>query len=90
MTKSEFVRALSEKSGLTIKDAGVAVDAFIDVVTETLKNGEEVTLTGFGSFSITKRSARTGMNFATKKAVEIPASNGVRFKVGKNLKGAVN
>ncbi len=90
MNKTELVRAISEKSGLTIKDSESALNAFIAASTEVLKKGEEISLVGFGSLYVTVRSARIGMNFKTKKSIEIPASRGVKFKAGKNLKDAIN
>lgn len=89
MNKSEFVRAISEHAGITLKDAEIALNAVIDVTTSTLSKGEEITLTGFGSFSVTERSARMGMDFKTKKVIEIPASRCVKFKPGKTLKESV-
>ena len=90
MNKSEFVKAISEKAEMTIKDSEKFLNTFIDVTTESLKKGDEIALVGFGSFSVVKRSARMGMNFRTKKAVKIPASKGIKFKCGKTLKEAVN
>lgn len=89
MNKSEFVRAMSEETGLTQKDAEKSLNTFIEIITATLAKGEEIVLTGFGSFSVVERCARTGMDFRTKKAIEIPASKGVKFKPGKTLKEAV-
>ena len=90
MNKAELVKALSEESGMTIRGSEKFLSAFVGVVTETLKKSEDVQFVGFGSFSVVKRAARIGINFQTKKAVKIPESRGVRFKVGKNLKEAVN
>lgn len=90
MNKSEFVRAISEHTCMTLKDAESALNAVIEVTTETLKKGDEIALTGFGVFSVVDRCARTGKNFQTGKAIEIPASKGVKFKPGKNLKDSVN
>jgi|LQAB01.1.fsa_nt_gi nucleoid DNA-binding protein len=90
MNKGELVKALSEHADITQKDAEKALSAFIEAVTETLKKGEEVAIIGFGAFSVVERSARIGMDFKTKKAIEIPASRGIKFKCGKNLKEAVN
>ena len=89
MNKGEFAKAISEKACMTIKDSEKFLNAFMDVATEALKNGGDVNLVGFGSFSVVERGARIGMDFRTKKAVEIPASKGVKFKVGKSLKEAV-
>lgn len=66
------------------------MNAVIEVTTETLKKGNDVVLTGFGAFCVVDRCARTGKNFQTGKAIEIPASKGVKFKIGKNLRDAVN
>lgn len=90
MNKSEFVIAISEHACITLKDAEVSLNAFIDVTTSTLSKGEEIALTGFCAFSVTKRAARTGKNFQTGKAIEIPDSKGIKFKAGKNLKDSVN
>ena len=90
MTKSELAKAIAEKAGMTIKDSEKFLNAFIEVTIETLKKGDDVNLIGFGGFSAVQRKARKGMNFVTKKAVNIPASKGVRFKPGKNLREAVN
>ena len=90
MNKTEFVRAISEKAEMTIKDSEKFLNTLIEVITKTLKKGDEISLVGFGSFSIVKRSARAGMDFKTKKAIKIPASKGVKFKAGKTLKEAVN
>lgn len=89
MNKSELIKAMSEESGLTQKDAEKSLNAFIKIVTESLKKGDEIVLTGFGAFSVTRRNARIGMDFKTKKAIKIPASRGVKFKSGKSLKEAV-
>ena len=62
MTKLEFIDAIAAKSGLTKADSARAVEAFQSVVTETLKKGDKVTLTGFGVFSVSKRAARNGRN----------------------------
>lgn len=90
MNKSELIKAMSEESGLTQKDAEKSLNAFLNIVTETLKKGDEIAITGFGAFSVTRRNARIGMDFRSKKPVEIPASNGIKFKAGKTLKDSVN
>lgn len=90
MNKSDLIKAISEQSGFTNKDTQTFLDAFIDVTTSTLSKGEEIALTGFGAFSVTKRAARTGKNFQTGKAIEIPESKGVKFKPGKTLKDSIN
>jgi len=90
MTKLEFIEAIAAKSGLTKADSARAVDAFQSVVTETLKKGDKVTLTGFGVFSVSKREARNGRNPRTGEVVKIAASKSVKFKTGSKLKDAVN
>jgi DNA-binding protein HU-beta len=89
VTKADFVDKLAAKSGLTKKDAAGVVDAFVDVVTEALKAGEEVQFTGFGKFYVQKRQARQGINPQTKKAITIPASKVPKFTAGLALKSAV-
>lgn len=90
MSKLEFIEAIAAKSGLTKADSARAVEAFQSVVTETLKKGDKVTLTGFGVFSVSKRAARNGRNPRTGEVVKIAASNSVKFKTGSKLKEAVN
>ena len=89
MNKTEFVRAMAEESGLSIKDAGAALDAFMEVTKKVLVSGEGVNLIGFGSFEVAERSARPGRDFKTGKMINVPASRTVKFKVGKTLKDAV-
>lgn len=89
MNKSELVKSISEKSGSTIKDTENFLDAFVETVTEAMKKSDDVTLVGFGTFSVAKRAARTGRNFKTGNLVKVPASKTVKFKVGKKLKDAV-
>ncbi len=89
MTKADFVDKLAAKSGLTKKDAAGVVDAFVDVVTEALKKGEDVQFTGFGKFYVQKRQARQGINPQTKKPITIAASKVPKFTAGLALKNAV-
>ncbi len=89
MTKAEFVDRLAAKSGLTKKDAASVVDAFVEVVTESLKKGEDVQFTGFGKFYVQKREAREGINPQTKAKIHIPASSVPKFSAGAALKNAV-
>ena len=90
MTKKEFVEAYAKATGETKKDAEATLNAFIEVVTESLAKGEKVQLVGFGSFEVRKRAARKGRNPQTKETIQIPASKAPRFKAGKALKDAVN
>ncbi|MEE1285385.1 MAG: HU family DNA-binding protein [Ruminobacter sp.] len=90
MTKAQLVEKIAEQSRLTKTDAESALNAFINVVTEALKEGDNVTLVGFGAFKVTEKKARTGRNPKTNEPVEIPACKAPKFTAGKNLKDAVN
>ena len=90
MSKQELIEAIAAKSGLTKADSSRAVEAFIETVTNTLKKGDKVTLTGFGVFSVSKREARNGRNPRTGEVVKIAASKSVKFKTGSKLKAVVN
>ena len=89
MTKAEFVEKLAAKSGLTKKDAAAVVEAFVDVIMESLQRGEDVQFTGFGKFYVQKREAREGINPRTKSKIKIPASKVPKFSAGAALKNAV-
>ena len=86
MNKGELVKAIADEAGLTQKDAGLAFDAVVSVVSKDLKEGNKVTLPGFGTFEVKKRAARTGINPATKEQINIPASNVPVFKFGKSFR----
>lgn len=89
MKKSEFIDAVSKKSGLSKKDATEALDAILETITDALKAKKTVSFIGFGSFSTVKRAAREARVPLTGKKVQIPERNAVKFKVGKNLKDSV-
>jgi DNA-binding protein HU-beta len=89
MTKADIIAAVAE-TGITKKEAGVAVDAAIDAIKASLAKGEKVSLVGFGSFSVKKRKARTCRNPQTGDAIEIKAKNVPVFSAGKGLKDAVS
>ncbi len=89
MTKSDFIDKLASKTGLTKKDAGAAVDAFLDVITDALSSGEDVQFTGFGKFYVQAREAREGINPQTKAKIQIAATNVPKFSAGTALKNAV-
>jgi DNA-binding protein HU-beta len=90
VTKQEFVDRVAQKSGLNRKDAGGAVDAFLDSITESLRRGEEVSFTGFGKFSAQHRAARQGVNPRNpSERVHIPATRVPKFSAGSQLKQAV-
>ena len=90
MNKTELIAAMAEKTELTKKDTERALKAFIDVVTDELKQGEKVQLVGFGTFEVAERPARQGINPQTKATITIPASKAPKFKAGKALKETVN
>lgn len=90
MNKTELIAAVAEKAGITKKDAEGAVSAVIDVITDALKTGDKVQFTGFGTFEVRERSARTGRDPRTNAEIQIPASKAPAFKAGKSLKDAVN
>lgn len=89
MNKPELITTISEKAGLTKKDAGLALESFIDSVIETLSKGDKVQLVGFGTFEVRERAARKGRNPQTQEPMDIPASKAPAFKAGKNLKDVV-
>lgn len=89
MTKSEFVDQVASEASLSKGDATKAVDAFIDVVTGTLRRGGEVSFTGFGKFSVADRGARQGVNPQTGERIHIAATRVPRFSAGSALKSAV-
>ena len=87
MNKSELISAMAAEAGLSKADSKRALDAFIASVTTALKAGDKVALVGFGSFSVSERSARAGRNPQTGKTIQIPAKKVVRFKAGAELEG---
>jgi DNA-binding protein HU-beta len=89
MNKAQLIDAIASGSKLTKADAKKALDAFISATTTALKKGDRVALVGFGSFSVSKRSARTGRNPQTGKEIKIPAKKVVKFKAGSDLAGVV-
>jgi DNA-binding protein HU-beta len=90
MNRSELVAAVAEKAGLTKARAGEAVEAALQAIQEALATGEEVRITGFGSFSVSHRAAGEARNPRTGETVQVPASIVPRFKAGTALKDAVN
>ena len=90
MNKQELISAMASKSDLTKEQAGDALEAFIETVTEALKKGDEVRMLGFGNFVVSRREARMGRNPQTGEQQQIAASNVARFKVGKALKDKIN
>jgi DNA-binding protein HU-beta len=90
VTKQEFVDAVAGKSGLSRRDAGKAVDAVLDSITDALKRGDQVSFTGFGKFSTQHRKERMGVNPRNPgQKVVIPAATVPKFSAGSSLKSAV-
>lgn len=90
MNKAELIDAVADSADLSKASAGRSVDAAIDAITNALKNGDNVTLVGFGTFSVRSRAARLGRNPRTGEEIQIKASKVPGFKAGKALKDAIN
>ncbi|MDP4709179.1 MAG: HU family DNA-binding protein [Rickettsiaceae bacterium] len=90
MNKLEFVKHMAEQHNCTQIESEKALDMFVSSAFSALSEGKEISLMGFGNFSISKAAARTGRNPRTGEAIEIPAYNQVQFKVGKTLKNSCN
>ena len=92
MNKSELAAELATRANLSKSQAGDVVDAIFGdagIIASTLKKGEKVTVRGFGTFQVSARAARKGINPKTKAPLDIPASKSARFKAGKGLKDAI-
>lgn len=85
MNKTELTAKIAESAGLSKVDAKKALDATLAAILEAVKAGDKVTLIGFGTFAVTKRDARKGINPQTKKTISIPAKKVVKFKAGADL-----
>ncbi|MGK0441919.1 MAG: DNA-binding protein HU-beta [Pseudohongiellaceae bacterium] len=90
MNKSELIEAIAASADLPKAAAGRALDATVEAITNTLKEGDQVVLVGFGTFSVKDRAARTGRNPQTGEPIQIKAAKNPGFKAGKALKDAVN
>lgn len=90
MNRKELIEALAAKTESTKADAERNVGAMIDIISDTLKKGDSLTLVGFGTFEVRKRAARTGRNPKTGEALKIKAAKVPAFKAGATLKAAVN
>ena len=90
MTKADLVSRMAEDAGLTKAQAEAALNSFTSNITDALKQHEKVSLVGFGTFSVSKRDARTGRNPRTGEEIQIKSSFLPKFKPGKNLKDALN
>lgn len=89
MNKKELIASIAQKSGLSLKDAGKALDALIESVGESLKGGDSVQLVGFGTWQVKQKAAREGINPATGKKIKIEAKKVVKFKAGTALENSI-
>jgi len=90
MNKAELISAIAAESGLSKADAKKALDAVVKSVSDALVAGDKVSLVGFGTFSVTERPARPGINPATKQPITIEAKKVAKFKAGAELSAAIN
>jgi DNA-binding protein HU-beta len=90
MNKSDLIAAVADKAGLSRSQASAAVEAAIDSIVSTLKQGEDVRLVGFGTFQVVERAAGVGRNLRTGETIKIPASKAPKLKAGQVSKSAIN
>lgn len=90
MNKNELVRAIANKAGITLKDAGLALDGVIGAITDALSAGDKVQISGFGTFEVKEKPAREGINPKTQEKIKIAASKVPMFKFGKAYKDSFN
>jgi nucleoid DNA-binding protein len=90
MNKTQLIDAVASDSGLSKADSARAVESLLGTVSKSLKKGDEVSITGFGKFSVVKRAARQGVNPRTGERVKIKASKAPKFTAGASLKHAVS
>lgn len=89
MTKEQMIEKMAKDAGITKRAASNAINTFFDSVTSALKKGQKVSFVGFGTFTTSKRKARTGRNPQTGASIKIPAARVPKFKPGKKLRDAV-
>jgi len=89
MNKSELINSLSEETTFSKRDVARVLESFTRIVERTLRNGGKVAITGFGSFTVSRRPARKGINPATKERIDLPEIFVPKFKPGKNLRETV-
>ena len=89
MNKTQLVSRLAQDTGMTKADADKALNGIIQIISEQMKSGDKIILTGFGTFSVGERAPRTGRNPQTGQPIDIPARRVAKFKAGKVLKDAV-
>ena len=90
MNKTELIDAIADSADISKAAAGRALDGMVEAITDALKGGDQVSIVGFGSFTVRERAARTGRNPQTGATINIAASKSPAFKAGKALKDAVN
>ena len=90
MNKAELIEAVAEQTDMSKADAGRAVDAIVNTITDAMKKQDDVSLIGFGTFTVRERAARSGRNPQTGETIQIAAAKVPAFKAGKALKDAVN
>ena len=90
MNKSDLIGRIADSANVSRDTAGAVVQSTLDVITSALQSGEDVSIIGFGKFSISRSKAREGRNPRDGSPIQIQASNQVNFKAGKGLKNAVN
>jgi DNA-binding protein HU-beta len=89
MNKAELISKIADDVNITRGQANAALDSFVDAVTQSLKEGDKVTLVGFGTFSVSKRQARNGRNPQTGQSIKIKAKKVAKFKAGKELSARI-
>lgn len=89
MNKGDLINKIAEGAEIPKTKAGAALDAVLQAITDALKSGDKVSLIGFGTFSVTERAAREGINPSTKQKIQIPAKKVAKFKPGAELKRAI-
>ena len=90
MNKNDLINAIAAAAGITKKEAEATLNGMLGSITKALTKGESTTLVGFGTFSVSKRAAREGINPQTKAKIKIPAKKVAKFKAGKTLNSALN
>ena len=90
MNQTDLIAAVAERAGLSKADAGKALEALVGAITDTLKQGDEVRISGFGTFGVSERGERQGRNPQTAEAITIGASKSAKFTAGKVVKEALN
>ncbi|CCY15010.1 dNA-binding protein HU beta subunit [Prevotella sp. CAG:755] len=90
MNKTELISAIAEGAGLSKADAKKALDVTLSTIANAMKEGDKVALVGFGTFAVTERPAREGINPATKAKIQIPAKKVMKFKAGSELADSLN